>query len=165
MSDVCTLSILHFSYGLYFLYFCEMAKELFVGNMPFSMTEEQMRELFSQHGALESCVLKVDKFDGRSRGYGFVSFTNDEDAAKAIEALNGFEVEYTTRRDGNEETMKRALVVNESRPREERPRRDFGGDRGGRSGGFRGGDRGGRGGFGGGNRRPRYDDNGFEMAA
>ena len=144
-----------------------MAKELFVGNMPFTMTEDQMRDLFSQYGALESCVLKVDKFDGRSRGYGFVSFTNDEDALKAIEALNGFEVEYTTRRDGGEETLKRALVVNESRPREERPRRDYNGGGHNSRGGYgnRGGDRRGGNNYNRGERQPRYDDNGFPMSA
>jgi RNA recognition motif-containing protein len=136
-----------------------MAKELFVGNMPWSMTEEQMRELFAQYGEVESCVLKVDKFTGRSRGYGFVSYSNDEDADKAVEALNGFEVEYTMVRDGVEETAKRALVVNESRPKEDRPARRFDNDR--RGGGFRGGNQR-DGGF---NRRTQYDDNGFEMSA
>jgi len=137
-------------------------KELYVGNMPFSMTEDQMRELFSPYGTIESLVLKVDKFTGRSRGYGFVTFSTEEEATAAAEALNGNEVEYTFVRDGVEEKATRALVVNESRPQEEgasRPRNSFNNRRGGN---FRG-NRDRR--FDRGDRRPRYDDNGFEMAA
>lgn len=102
-----------------------MAKKLFVGNMPFSMTEDQMRDMFSKYGAIEALELKLDKFTGRSRGFGFVTFTSDDDANKAIEELNGFEVEYTMRRDGAEEKATRPLVVNESRPQE--PRKDYNG--------------------------------------
>lgn len=137
-----------------------MAKELFVGNIPFSMSEEDMREIFGKYGELESCVLKINKFNGKSRGYGFVSFKNDDDAEKAVSELNGFEVEYTYMRDGVEQKGKRALVVNESRPREDRPQRSFN-DRGGRSGGYRNDRRGGdRGGYG---RRNNYDDSGFDI--
>lgn len=144
-----------------------MAKKLFVGNMPWSMTEEQLKELFAPFGAMEECIIKTDKFTGRSRGFGFVTYTNDEDADKAVEALNGHEVEYTMMRDGVEETAKRALVVNESRPMEERPpRREFGGERRGGGNFRRGGgnfrrEGGNRGDYG--NRRDSYDDNGFEM--
>lgn len=140
-----------------------MAKKLFVGNMPFTMTEDQMRDMFTKYGAIEALELKLDKFTGRSRGFGFVTFTSEDDANKAIEELNGFEVEYTMNRDGSEETAKRPLVVNESRPQEDRPRNSYnnrgngGGYNNRRSGGYNNG-----GGYGGGS---RYDDNGFENAA
>lgn len=115
-----------------------MAKKLYVGNLPYSATDAQLKEVFSQAGAVESVTLPIDKMSGRPRGFGFVEMTNDEDAAKAVETLNGFEMEG------------RKLVVNEARPLADRPpRRSFGG---GGHGGFGGGS---RGGFGGG-RREEY---------
>lgn len=116
-------------------------RKLFVGNLPYSVTEEQLTEMFAQYGELVEVKLVINKFDGRSRGIAFVEFATEEEANAAIEATNGMEI------DG------RALVVNVARPqapRENRPRRDFGGggynDR--RSGGGYGGDRRGGGGYG-----------------
>ncbi|KKT86309.1 MAG: RNP-1 like protein RNA-binding protein [Parcubacteria group bacterium GW2011_GWC1_45_9] len=100
-------------------------KKLYVGNLPFSTKEDDLRQMFSQYGEVASATVITDKFSGRSKGFGFVEMPNDDEAMKAIEGLNGKEM------DG------RAIVVNEARPMEERPRRDFGGgDRGGRGGGF-----------------------------
>jgi len=110
-----------------------MAKKLYVGGLPYSYTDAQLSELFAQAGKVESAQIVIDKFSGRSRGFGFVEMAADEEANKAIEMFNNYELEG------------RALVVNEARPREERPQGSFGG---GRSGGFGGGS-GGRGGYGG----------------
>lgn len=114
-------------------------RKLFVGNLPYSVTEQQLTEMFAQYGELVEVKLVINKFDGRSRGIGFVEFATEEEATAAIEATNGMEIEG------------RALVVNVARPqqpRENRPRRDFGGggynDR--RGGGY--GDRRGGGGYG-----------------
>jgi len=108
-------------------------KKIYVGNLSFHMTESELRALFEPFGAIESASLATDRDTGRSRGFGFVSMTNDEEAEKAMAALNGKES------DG------RALTVNEARPQVRR-----GGGFGGGGGGGRGGD-GGRGG----NRGPR----------
>ena len=111
-----------------------MAKKLYVGGLSYNTTEDTLRDTFSQAGAVEKATILMDKMTGRSRGFGFVEMTNDEDAMKAIEMFNGKELEGRT------------LTVNEARPMEERaPRRDFN-NRGGGNGG------GGRGGFGGGRR-------------
>jgi len=96
-----------------------MATKLFVGNLSFSTTEGDLLDLFKQIGNVQSCELIVDKFTSKSRGFAFVEMGSQEDANKAISELNGKEV------DG------RALTVNEARPREDRPRRDFGGGGGG----------------------------------
>lgn len=118
-----------------------MSKKLYVGNLPYTTTDADLKTLFSQHGAVESASVLMDKMSGRSRGFGFVEMTNDEEALKAVETLNGQEFEG------------RKLVVNEARPLADRPpRRSFGGGAG---GGSRGGFGGGRGGFGGG-RREEY---------
>jgi len=106
-----------------------MAKKLYVGGLSYNTTEDALKELFSQAGAVETVNIIIDKMSGRSKGFGFVEMSSDEEAQKAIEILNGKEL------DG------RTLTVNEARPMESRPRRDF--------------DRGGRGGFGGGGGR-RY---------
>ncbi|OGN02774.1 MAG: RNA-binding protein [Candidatus Yanofskybacteria bacterium RIFCSPLOWO2_12_FULL_44_13b] len=113
-----------------------MLKKLYVGNLPYTATDDQLRDMFTQHGAVSSASVLMDKMTGRSRGFGFVEMENDEEALKAVDALNGTDF------DG------RKLVVNEARPMTERaPRRGgFGG--GGGGGGFSRG--GGRGGFGGG---------------
>jgi len=124
-----------------------MSTKLYVGNVPFSTTSQDLQNLFAQQGTVESVELISDKFTGRSRGFAFVTMTTPEEGQKAIQALNGFAM------DG------RNLTVNEARPKEDRPPRTGGfggGDRGGR-GGFGGGDRGGRGGFGGGDRSERRE--------
>ncbi len=103
-----------------------MAKKLYVGGLSYSTTEESLKEYFSQAGAVEAATVIMDRMSGRSKGFGFVEFTNDEDAVKAIEMFNGKEFES------------RSLTVNEARPMTERPpRRDFGGGRGGFGGGGR----------------------------
>jgi|ERR1051326_7033732 RNA recognition motif-containing protein len=111
---------------------------LYVGNLSFNTTENQLQDLFAQAGAVTSASLVQDKFTGKSRGFAFVEMGTPEEAQKAIEQFNGKEV------DG------RTLTVNIARPREERPRGDFGGGR--REGG--GGGR--RDGGGDGGRRQRY---------
>ena len=112
---------------------------LYVGNLPYSVTDQELNEIFSEIGEVQSARVMNDRETGRSRGFGFVEMKNEDDGREAIEKLNGADM-------GG-----RALVVNEARPREERPRGGgFGG--GGGRGGFGGGGGGGRGGFGGGNR-------------
>ena len=108
-----------------------MATKLFVGNLSFNTTEGDVLDLFKQAGSVTSCELIMDKFTGKSRGFAFVQMGTQEDATKAIADLNGKEL------DG------RALTVNEAKPREDRPRGNFGGGGGGGRGGDRG-DRGGR---------------------
>ena len=118
-----------------------MSKKLYVGNLPYTSTDADLKNMFSTYGAVESASVLMDKMSGRSRGFGFVEMTNDEEATAAIEGLNGKDF------DG------RKLVVNEARPLADRPpRRSFGGGSGGGygGGGSRGGFGGGRGGFGGG---------------
>ncbi|MDP3976365.1 MAG: RNA-binding protein [bacterium] len=88
-----------------------MAKKLFVGSISWNTTEETLRDAFAQAGTVDSAVIIMDKFSGRSKGFGFVEMTNDEEADKAIEMWNGKEL------DG------RTIVVNEARPREDRPPR------------------------------------------
>ena len=85
---------------------------LFVGNFSWNLGEEDMRELFASYGELEEVKLIMDRMTGRSKGFGFVKFVNEEDAAKALEELNDKEV------DGRE------IKVTVARPREERPRRE-----------------------------------------
>ena len=114
-----------------------MGTKLYVGNLSFHTMESDLEELFGQIGTVTSCSLITDKFTGKSRGFAFVEMSSDEEAQKAIAELSGKAV------DG------RPLTVNEARPREDRPRRDFGGGGGG-GGGFGGGGGGGRGGRGGG---------------
>jgi len=96
-----------------------MAKKLFVGNLSFKTTENDLRSAFEQYGAVESVAIIMDRDTGRSKGFGFVEMS-EEDANKAIAGLGGAEL------DG------RALTVNEARPM---VKREFGGDRGGRGGG------------------------------
>ena len=99
-----------------------MATKLFVGNLSFNTTEGDMLDLFKQAGNVTSCELIMDKFTNKSRGFAFVQMGTQEEATKAIADFNGKEL------DG------RALTVNEAKPREERPRGDFGGGGGGRGG-------------------------------
>ena len=89
-----------------------MAKKLYVGNLSYDMTEDVLKDTFSAAGTVESAIIIKDKMSGRSKGFGFVEMSTDEEAQKAIEMLNGKEF------DG------RALTVNEARPMEERPRRE-----------------------------------------
>ena len=124
-----------------------MVKKLYVGNLAFQTTSQDLQELFAQAGTVESASVIEDRDTGQSKGFAFVEMSTEEEAAAAIEQFNGKEV-------GG-----RALKANEARPRESRGGgggRGFGGNRGGG-----GGNRGGGGGFGrggGGNRRsePRW---------
>ncbi len=99
-----------------------MAKKIYVGNLPYSIGDNELQGMFEPHGSVQSAQVIVDRDSGRSKGFGFVEMSNDDEASAAIEALNG------------EDMGGRPLTVNEARPRTER------------SGG------GGRGGFGGGGR-------------
>jgi RNA recognition motif-containing protein len=118
-----------------------MATKLYVGNLSFSTTEEELRQAFAEFGSVTSCNVIMDRMTDRPRGFAFVEMASPAEAAKAIEALN------------NKELGGRALVVNEAKPREDRPR---GGGGGGYGGGGGGGGYGGGGGGGGGGRRNRY---------
>ncbi len=110
---------------------------IFVGSLPFSIEEADLRESFEAYGAVDSVKIITDKFTGRSKGFGFVEMPNDESAQKAIDELNGATVQGRT------------IVVNKSEPKPEGERKSFNNNRGGNSrGGYGGGDRGGnRGGY------------------
>lgn len=109
-----------------------MSTKLFVGNLSFNTTENDLQDAFAAHGTVVEANLMMDRMSGRSRGFGFITMSTPEEAQKAIEALNGTQI------DG------RAVTVNIAKPREERPaggggrggsgggRRDFGGGGGGR---------------------------------
>ena len=115
--------------------------KLYVGNLSFNTTEQELHELFSQYGQVTSAQLVMDRETGRPRGFGFVEFANDEEAKAAINALNG------------QNLGGRDLTVNEAKPREGGGGRGGFGGGGGRSGGgYGGGGGGGRsgGGYGGG---------------
>lgn len=112
-----------------------MSKRLYVGNLPYDVTDEQLNDLFKPFGEVTSAKVIMDKFTDRSKGFGFVEMANDDQATEAITKLNG-----TT-------LGTRELKVNEARPMEPRENRGGGGGPrrgGGGGGGFR--DRGGRGG-------------------
>lgn len=95
-----------------------MAKKLFVGSLPWATTSDDLKDLFSQAGAVTSANVMVDKMTGRSRGFGFVEFETDDAADQAITMFNG------------KDYQGRSLVVNEARPMAPRaPRGDFGGHR------------------------------------
>jgi RNA recognition motif-containing protein len=122
-----------------------MATKLFVGNLPFNTTSADLESLFGQVGAVSSVNIITDKFTGRSRGFGFVEMSNNDEAKTAIERFNGHELQG------------RALTVNEAKPQEPRSGgggRSFGG--GGGGGGRGGFSRGGGGGGGGGGRERRW---------
>ena len=93
-------------------------KKIYVGNFSFHMTEAELRALFEHYGAIESVSVATDRDSGRSRGFGFVSMSNDEEAEKAMAALNG------------KDSGGRALTVNEARPQTQRGGFRDGGDRG-----------------------------------
>ena len=115
-----------------------MSTKLFVGNLSFNTTENDLQDAFAAHGQVVEANLMMDRMTGRSRGFAFITYSTPEEAQKAIAAMHGAQL------DG------RALTVNIARPKEERPR----GDRGPRRD-FRGGG-GGCGGGGGGGGRDRY---------
>ena len=117
-----------------------MSTKLFVGNLSFNTTENDLQDAFAAHGQVVEATLMMDRMTGRSRGFAFVTYSTPEEAQKAIEAMNGAQV------DG------RALTVNIARPKEERPPGGGGRDRGPRREGGGGGGYGG-GGYGGGGSR------------
>ena len=113
-----------------------MESKLYVGNLSYTATEDELRQLFSQAGSVKSVSVIKDRDTGRSKGFAFVEMASDDDAQKAISQFNG------------QSFQDRSLKVNVARPREDRPRGGgFGGPRGGgdRGGPRGGGDRGGRG--------------------
>ena len=102
-----------------------MAKKLYVGGLSYNTTEDALKDAFAQAGTVETASIIIDRMSGRSKGFGFVEMSTDEEAQNAIQMWNGKEM------DG------RTLTVNEARPMEARPpRRDF--NRGGGRGGFGG---------------------------
>jgi len=103
-----------------------MSSKIYVGGLPYSITDQGLNDLFAPHGTVESARVITDKFTGQSRGFGFVEMASADEAKKAIAALDGSQLEGRT------------LTVNEARPQQPRT--------GGGGGGGRGGDRGGRGG-------------------
>ena len=113
---------------------------IFVGSLPFSLEENELREFFEEYGEVSSVKIISDKFTGRSKGFGFVEMPDDALAQKAIDELNGAEVNGRT------------IVVNKSEEKKDGPRRSgFSGGGNGGSGGYSGGNRsGGGGGYGGG---------------
>ena len=109
-------------------------KNIFVGNLSFNTNEEELRQIFESYGQVDRVSILTDRDTGRSRGFGFVEMTNDEDGEKAIAALNGSQFGGRT------------INVNEARPKSDRGGGGFGGGR----------DRGDRGARGGGQRRERW---------
>ena len=92
-----------------------MGKKLFIGNLPYEANDQDLMEIFTQVGEVTSAKVIMDKFTGRSKGFGFVEMSSGTEAQSAIQTLNGSEYEG------------RSLTVNEARPQERRP--SFGGDR------------------------------------
>jgi RNA recognition motif-containing protein len=111
-----------------------MGNKLYVGNLSYNIRDDDLQQAFAQYGTVSSAKVMMDRDTGRSKGFGFVEMGSDPEAQAAINGMNGQAL------DG------RAIVVNEARPREERP----GGFRGGYGGGGSGGGAGGGGGYGGG---------------
>lgn len=101
--------------------------KVYVGNLSFDIDSEKLKELFASYGEIEEAIVISDKFSGRSKGFGFVTFKDEEGGKKAIAEMNDKDIEG------------RKLKVNEARPMEDRPPRRDGGNRGG--GGFGGGQR------------------------
>jgi RNA recognition motif-containing protein len=94
-----------------------MAQKLYVGNLPYNVTDDSLRNLFAEAGTVTSATVITDRMSGRSKGFGFIEMGSDEEAKAAIDMFNGKEFEG------------RNLTVNEARPKEERPRGSFGGGR------------------------------------
>lgn len=115
-----------------------MGKKLYVGNLSYNVGDENLAQMFAQCGTVESARIVMDRDSGRSKGFGFVEMSSDEEASSAIEKLNGQPFEG------------RNMNVSEAKPMAPRE------NRGGFGGGGRGGNGGGRGGFGGGGRGARY---------
>jgi RNA recognition motif-containing protein len=92
-----------------------MGKKLFVGGLPFKVTSEELQAFFAAIGAVESAIVITDKFSGKSKGFGFVEYTNDDDAKKAVAELDGKDFEG------------RSISVSEARPQQPRERSSFGG--------------------------------------
>ena len=113
-----------------------MAKKLYVGNLSYDMSQDDLRAMFEEHGTVDSAQIIMDRETGRSKGFGFVEMASEDEAQAAIGALNG------------KQSGGRTLTVNEARPREDRG--GGGGRSGGGRGGYGGGGGGGRGGYGGG---------------
>ena len=121
-----------------------MSNKLFVGNLSFNTTENDLQDAFAAHGTVVEANIMMDRMSGRSRGFAFVTMSTPEEAQKAIEALHGAQLDN------------RALTVNVARPKEERPRGAGGGGGGGGDRGPRRDFRSGGGGGGGGGGRDRY---------
>ncbi|HNL79656.1 MAG TPA: RNA-binding protein [Agitococcus sp.] len=127
-----------------------MGNKLYVGNLSYGVSNADLEQAFSAHGAVRSAMVVMDRETGRSKGFGFVEMGTDQEAQTAISALHG------------KEMAGRTLTVNEARPKEEGARREGGrggfggGRREGGGGGFGGGRREGGGGFGGGRDRDGY---------
>jgi cold-inducible RNA-binding protein len=117
-----------------------MGNKLYVGNLPYTVRDEDLQQSFSAYGSVNSAKVMMERDTGRSKGFGFVEMGSDAEAQAAVEGMNG------------QSLGGRSLVVNEARPMEARPPRTggFGGPRGGGGGGGFGGGGGGGGGFGGG---------------
>ena len=96
-----------------------MSTKLFVGSLSYSVNDDQLKDAFAAAGTVVSAKVIIDRETGRSKGFGFVEMSSDEEAKAAVEMMNGKEIEG------------RAVAVSEARPREERPNRSFGGDGGG----------------------------------
>jgi RNA recognition motif-containing protein len=102
-----------------------MATKLFVGSLPYSVTDDDLADLFKEFGEVQSAKVIFDRETNRSKGFGFVEFEDDNAAKQAIDKLN------------NSDVQGRTIVVNEARPQEARPpRRDFGGNDRGNGGGY-----------------------------
>jgi cold-inducible RNA-binding protein len=93
-----------------------MASKLFVGNLPYSVTGDDLQQMFASHGTVVSAVVITDRDSGRSKGFGFVEMSSDEEAKAAVSALDGSDLQG------------RKVVVNVARPQESRPPRNDGGD-------------------------------------
>ncbi len=128
-----------------------MGNKLYVGNLPYSVRDEDLQQSFGQFGAVTSAKVMMERDTGRSKGFGFVEMASDAEAQAAINGMNG------------QPLGGRSVVVNEARPMEARPPRTggFGGGGGGYGGGGGGGDRSGGGGYGGGGGGDRSGGGGY----
>ena len=117
-----------------------MGNKLYVGNLPYTVRDEDLQQSFGQYGSVTSAKVMMERDTGRSKGFGFVEMGNDAEAQAAIAGMNG------------QSLGGRSITVNEARPMEARPPRTGGYGGGGGGGGYGGGDRSGGGGYGGGDR-------------